>query len=86
MNLVQEAFELIRTDNDVKVGTGAKHGFCFYDNWVYNLSLLKAPQNPRYVRTDCGTMLSLSVTMGLSVGWGDKYGYTLPTSTSTSRG
>jgi hypothetical protein len=27
-----ETYELLRLDNGSKVGTGAKHGFCFFDN------------------------------------------------------
>jgi hypothetical protein len=54
------------------VGRGAKIGFCFFDNTKINLSLPGAPQTPRY--THCGTQTALSVTMGLSVGWGDIYG------------
>jgi Lysyl oxidase len=52
-------------------GTGAKTGFCFFDNTKYNLSLTGAPQSPYY--TGCGTSRSVNVKVGLSVGWGDKY-------------
>jgi Lysyl oxidase len=52
-------------------GTGAKTGFCFWDNTVYNLSLPSARQTPYY--TSCGTSASLKVKMGISVGWSDKY-------------
>jgi Lysyl oxidase len=55
--------------------TGAKTGFCFYDNFKHNLSLPGAPQSPVY--TGCGTQSSLTVNMGLSVGWGDIYYYNL---------
>jgi hypothetical protein len=56
-------------------GTGAKTGFCFWDNTTYKLSLPGAPQNPYY--TSCGKRESVNVKMGLSVGWSDKYGATL---------
>lgn len=56
-------------------GTGAKTGFCFFDNTKYNLSLPGAPQAPYY--TGCGTSHSLNVKMGLSVGWSDKYSASL---------
>jgi hypothetical protein len=63
---------LTRLDNGVKVGTLAKHGFCFSDNTAYRLSLPGAPQSRQF--TTCGTDPSaLSVEMGLSVGWGDVY-------------
>jgi hypothetical protein len=73
-----EAYELRRLDNGVKVGTGAKHGFCYYDNARYRLSLAGAPPDPVYVTSGCGTQSSLTVTTGLSVGWGDIYAATLP--------
>src|SRR5215212_1838560 len=30
-----ESYELIRSDNCVKLGTGAKEGFCFFDNFRF---------------------------------------------------
>jgi Lysyl oxidase len=71
-----ETSELIRIDNGVKVGTGAKRGFCFFDNVAYRLALPGAPSAPVY--DGCGTAASLAVTMGLSVGWGDLYRWNLP--------
>jgi hypothetical protein len=71
-----ETYELVRVDNGVKVGTGEKHGFCFFDNTVHKLSLPNAPQDPVY--TGCGTSGALRVVQGLSVGWADKYPYRLP--------
>jgi hypothetical protein len=71
-----EASELIRLDNGSKVGTGAKRGFCFFDNTRYRLTLPGAPQSPVY--TGCGTSTSLLVNMGLSIGWGDAYYWSLP--------
>jgi hypothetical protein len=56
--------------------TGAKSGFCFYDNARYLLTLPDAPQSPKY--TNCGDSSSMSVTTGLSVGWGDLYPAILP--------
>ena len=68
-------FVLTRLDNGVKVGTGAKHGFCFYDNYEFG-----STQPAYYTRRSgsCGVEQDLSVTMGLSVGWGDKYSRSLP--------
>ena len=67
---------LERLDNGVKVGSGAKHGFCFYDNYAFRLNLLGAPSSPFY--TTCGQNPSASAqSMGLSVGSGDIYGYHL---------
>lgn len=70
-----ERFTLQRLDNGVKVGTGAKHGFCFYDNYRYG-----STRAPFYTmaRGACGAHSDLRVKMGLSVGWGDIYNWNLP--------
>lgn len=71
-----EESSLDRLDNGVKVGSGAKHGFCFYDNVAFRLWLPGAPSSAFY--TTCGTTsTALRQTMGLSVGWGDAYYYWL---------
>lgn len=71
-----EESSLDRLDNGVKVGSGAKHGFCFYDNVAFRLGLPGAPASAFY--TTCGTTGTvLNQTMGLSVGWGDAYYYWL---------
>ena len=66
-----EAYRLIRLDNGRRVGTGAKHGFCYFDNTAYRLGLAGAPSAPVY--GGCGRAGDLRVTTGLSVGWGDTY-------------
>jgi hypothetical protein len=66
-----EAYRLIRLDNGRRVGTGAKHGFCYFDNTAYRLWLAGAPSTPVY--GGCGAAGDLQVTTGLSVGWGDIY-------------
>ena len=66
-----EGYELRRLDNGRRVGTGAKHGFCYYDNTRYRLTLPGSPPGPIY--THCGGSADLTVTTGLSVGWGDTY-------------
>ena len=71
-----ETAELVRLDNGSKVGTGAKRGFCFFDNYRYRTSLAGAPQDPFY--TGCGSASDLAVRMGISVGWGDAYYWNLP--------
>jgi hypothetical protein len=71
-----ETSSLDRADNGVKVGSAAKHGFCFFDNVKFNLLLPGAPLNAFY--TGCGTDPTvLGQTMGLSIGWGDAYYYSL---------
>jgi lysyl oxidase len=52
---------------------GAKVGFCFFDTNAYRLSLPGAPSSRQYAQSLCGTRSSLTASMGLSVGWGDKY-------------
>jgi len=57
---------------------GEKHGFCFWDNYRYNLSLPGAPANPVYTGSNsCQALADGTVAMGLSVGWGDEYPYYL---------
>jgi hypothetical protein len=55
----------------------AKVGFCFFDTNAYRLSLPRAPGSPVYRASGCGTRASLFVKNGISVGWGDKYGWRL---------
>jgi hypothetical protein len=66
-----EAYALIRLDNGRRVGTAAKEGFCYFDNTPYRLWLAGAPSSSVY--GGCGTAGDLTVTTGLSVGWGDTY-------------
>lgn len=71
-----ETSSLDRADNGVKVGSTAKHGFCFFDNIKFNLLLPGSPPNVSY--TGCGTDPTvLTQSMGLSIGWGDAYYYNL---------
>ena len=71
-----ETSSLDRADSGVKVGSAAKHGFCFFDNIKFNLLLLGAPSSAFY--TGCGTDPTvLTQSMGLSIGWGDAYYYNL---------
>lgn len=57
---------------------GQKAGFCFFDNYQYKLSLPGAPGAAQYPRTVCGNRYSKILRHGLSVGWGDKYQWSLP--------
>jgi hypothetical protein len=71
-----EGGTLVRLDNGVKVGTLAKHGFCFFDNVKHRLTLPGAPQSATYVQPpSCSPKQpnALTTSMGLSVGWGDSY-------------
>jgi hypothetical protein len=71
-----EGGTLVRLDNGKKVGTLAKHGFCFFDNVKYRLTLPGAPGSATYVQPpSCSPKQpdALTTSMGLSVGWGDSY-------------
>jgi hypothetical protein len=71
-----QSYKLIRLDNGSKVGTGAKHGFCFFDNYLHgssNPAYYTSPQACAYDQPS-----ALQVTMGLSRGWGDLYNWNLP--------
>jgi hypothetical protein len=70
-------FELERLDNGSKVGTWRKLGFCFFDNYRFGSS------EPAYYLQSSGscgprTDSATATSMGLSPGWGDKYGKRLP--------
>ena len=69
--------ELERMDNGFTVGNIAKQGFCLTDSNAFNVSLPRAPNSKVYKGCVMGGQTSLAVKMGISVGWGDRYGYTL---------
>ena len=75
-SLNMEGGSLARLDNGVKVGALAKHGFCFFDNVAFRLTLTGSPASPFYTSANScgfGDPTALNVMMGLSVGWGDMY-------------
>ncbi len=65
-----------------QIRSGAKEGFCFFDNYVWNGTLPRSPERSHYRSGRvCGERMeedALRVTMGLSVGWADVYQYYLP--------
>jgi hypothetical protein len=65
-----ESYTLTRLDSGVKVGSGAKEGFCFSDDYRFG-----STANPFYIGCADGQPDALAVTMGLSRGWGDTYGW-----------
>jgi lysyl oxidase len=76
-----ESYELDRLDNGAKVGTGMKSGFCFFDTTAFRLTLPGAPSTRVYAPgTVCGqdNFSTTNLRMGISVGWGDRYGSGLP--------
>jgi len=80
-----DAYELF-DPNGQKLRNGEKHGFCFEDNtsyrdWPGNPKHPAAPAQPVYTHeSSCGhnDVNALSITHGLSVGWGDTYPVSLP--------
>lgn len=58
--------------------TGSKVGFCFFDSTAVNVSLPGAPLLPIYRETMCARETDLTSRGGISVGWGDKYRWSLP--------
>ena len=72
-----ESYEFQSTTNSTN-RAGEKHGFCFFDNYVHDLSLPGAPQSLQYPKGKCGKIDSTQVTTGLSVGYGDRYTKNLP--------
>jgi hypothetical protein len=75
-----ERYELFQVDPPPEAPgpvQGAKVGFCFFDTTAWNLSLPRAPRTPVYRVAGCGSPSSTSLTMGLSVGWGDLYRWSI---------
>jgi hypothetical protein len=70
-----QRYTLTRLADRKMVGTGAKHGFCFWD--VYSFS---SSQGPFYTEPPaCGqSPADLTVMMGISAGWLDVYPDWLP--------
>jgi hypothetical protein len=67
-----EAHQLETLDGSV-VGSLSKTGFCFFDNVIHDGSAPRAAAEPVHGARECGTRLDRDITMGLSVGWGDRY-------------
>ncbi len=71
-------YELYKiNDTSTALRRDAKVGFCFFDTNAYRLSLPRAPKTRKYTAAGCGKKSSLFVKNGISVGWGDKYGWSL---------
>jgi len=70
-----ERYTIHPVASDNELGRGAKTGFCFSDNAAYRTTLAGVPHSPVY--QSCGLPSSTIVTMGLSIGWGDVYGWNL---------
>jgi hypothetical protein len=56
---------------------GSKVGFCFLDTDPWNLGLPGARQYSYYRGSWCGTQATLTNRVGISLGWGDKYRWSI---------
>jgi Lysyl oxidase len=73
-----ERYRLVPLDNTIGARIGEKVGFCFFDNYEYDLWRPDAPLDPVYGHRGCGTKRTVRLRTGLSVGWGDIYHRSLP--------
>jgi hypothetical protein len=64
--------------SSVRTVHGSKIGFCFFDTTRWAPALPGSPSSPVYRETDCARQSELTSRMGLSVGWGDLYQWSLP--------
>jgi Lysyl oxidase len=64
--------------NGANLVAGSKVGFCFFDTNLFYPDLPGSPSSAVYRGSGCGGQSSLSVKMGISVGWGDRYQASLP--------
>jgi hypothetical protein len=58
--------------------TGAKIGYCFFDTTRVGRLLRGSPSRPVYRESMCARRLGLTSRVGISVGWGDRYQWSLP--------
>jgi hypothetical protein len=69
---------------DVDLWSTARHaksskiGYCFFDTTAVNTLLPGAPLSAVYRETMCARETALTSRVGISVGWGDKYKWSLP--------
>ena len=66
---------ILTNDRNERLGSGAKTGFCFWDNFRYGSSA-GAYYLPS-TTSACARRADSIVPMGLSVGWGDEYPSTI---------
>lgn len=67
--------ELSPVMDPASVRNGNKIHFCFFDNTSTNQALAGFDSSAVYSINWCGKPGSFAVRMGLSVGWGDRYGW-----------
>jgi hypothetical protein len=67
--------ELANVLDPADITNGNKIHFCFFDNTKTNTELPGFDESPYYKNRWCGTPDSYAVRMGLSIGYGDRYGW-----------
>jgi hypothetical protein len=67
----------VETLDGEEVGRVVKEGYCFFDTTPVAPELAGAPERPVYGAHDCGHQSETSLDMGLSVGWGDLYPWSM---------
>jgi hypothetical protein len=72
-----QRFQLLSKHGDV-LGLGYKTGFCYFDGLKKRPDLPGHPSSARFPSSGCGWSLSNdTISMGLSVGWGDVYPWSI---------
>jgi hypothetical protein len=72
-----ESHRLIDLETGETVGELLKQGFCFFDTDPIVPDLVGTPENAIFHGAACGKPWDVRLTMGLSVGWGDEYPWSL---------
>ena len=72
------SYWLARPESNSPLRRYEKVGFCFFDQRPLAHRSSAAPDRPRFPKTGCNFIDALEFTMGLSPGWADPYGWTLP--------
>lgn len=74
-----ETYELRRLDGSTVPRRQGKRGFCFFDDRPASAGPAprSTPARPVYTEARCGGPRSRGLTMGLSVGWADRYAWNL---------
>jgi hypothetical protein len=72
-----QAYRVERLDGDGEA-VSEKHGFCLFDNGVFDASLPGSPDDAAYECPNEEVATGSTIRMGLSVGWRDVYPATLP--------
>lgn len=72
-----ERYEIVDLATNETVTKSLKEGFCLWDTNKFDLTLPGAPEAAQYL--DCAEKSDLSVVMGVSVGWGDVYDWSMST-------